>query len=427
MLSPRHSNRLTAPSRWTKSAVLGAATALALTCGALAQKGPSGNPIDPDAISFAEGLQPMIERLSAQDDLTQAQTFTLAGAQFLRGVELAYQTRYRYGASEGMAAGLALMRLGLRPNPEPEPFTGAVIETLFSDVDSQMDEARATLATLGQAPNFTAPVDLTSLWLDINTDGEQQPMESLPALLFGMLGGRGGQAGTDAINEGIVADFDGSDAAWLAAYTHFLSSTANLVLALQPAPIIDDVFADGAALDERFSGRPNRTLGGETRGIDTIVSWILVLEQTPLAEHTREAREHMIAMVAKNRVFWEAVAAETDQGREWIPSPTQTAALPITFPGEVGPRWLAVLDDVEAMLEGRLLVPHWRLGGEGATHGINIKTFLDTPQSTDLLGLFHGRGVLFAVEEGPIISADNWQAFQTLVGRGGGFFPFLLN
>lgn len=409
--------------------VLAAVLFAASAGSAFAQKGPSSQTsaaIDPDAISFNEGLQPMIDRLSAQGSTTEEEVFTLAGAQFLRGVENALQTRYRYGATQGML-GLALMQLGLPANPEPEPFSGAVLETLFSDVDAQMDAARETLGSLGIVTTFTVPVDVSSIWFDIDADGTRSDAESLPAVMAGLFGGRRAGEALEAFGSAPVVDFDQSDAAWLTAYTHVLSATANLVLALQPADIIDEVFAEGAALDARFAGERNRMLGGETRAIDTIVAWILVLEQVPLAENTSAAREHMLALVAENRVFWDAVATETDQRREWIPSPTQTSALPITFPGEIGPAWLAVLDDLEALLEGRLLAPHWRLGGAGATHGINIATFLEEPQSTDILGLIQGRGVLFAVEEGPVISDDNWQAFRTLVGRGGSFFPFLLN
>jgi hypothetical protein len=106
--------------------------ALLVTGGtAFAQKGPSepaptpqdvpGDetaPVDSDAMSFAEGLQPMIDRLAATDTLSDADRFTLAGAQFLRGIELALQTRYRVGATRGIDM-LPVLRLELAAQCEP--------------------------------------------------------------------------------------------------------------------------------------------------------------------------------------------------------------------------------------------------------------------------------------------------------------------
>jgi malate dehydrogenase len=129
---------------------------------ALAQKGPSTQtpapteipvPVDENALSFAEGLQPMIERLSIDENLSDADRFTLAGAQFLRGVELALQTRYTVGATEGLDL-LPVLRLELPANPAPEPFSGAVIETIFADLETQMEAARATLDQIDDRGRF---------------------------------------------------------------------------------------------------------------------------------------------------------------------------------------------------------------------------------------------------------------------------------
>ncbi|MBO6676255.1 MAG: hypothetical protein JJ908_15730 [Rhizobiales bacterium] len=406
---------------------------------ALAQKGPSTQSpapaesptetpvlVDENAISFAEGLQPMIERLHAQEDLSDADRFTLAGAQFLRGVELALQTRYRLGVTDGLDL-LPVLRLELPTNPAPEPFSGAFIETIFADLDSQMVAARETLGRIDDGAEFTATIDLSSVWMDANADGVRQDAEQLLAIGAVAIGGRGALAGVNDSPGALVIDFDQSDAAWLAAYTHLLSTTSDMVLAFAPAATIDEVLGAGAQLDA-WSRRNNPGFtGDDALWVDLAATVIRVLEQQPDAERTQSARLHMLAMVEENRTFWQRVGAETDQTREWIPNDGQTSGLGIDFPGGTGPAWLAVLDDLEALLEGELLAPHWRLGTRGGTHGINIRTMLDAPQSYNLLGIIQGAGILYAVEEGTLISDANWRSFETLVGRGRGFFPFLLN
>jgi hypothetical protein len=397
-----------------------------------AQKGPSADepvapvPVDENALSLAEGLQPMIDRLSAEEDLASADLFTLAGAQFLRGVELALQTRYRFGATDGIEV-LPVLRLKLPDNPDAEPFSGAVIETIFADLDAQMDAARDTLAQIDDDAQFTATIDLSSVWLDANADGVRQDAEPLLTLGAEAIGGRRAIMALDERPGAMVIDFDQSDVAWLTAYTHLLSGTSNMVLAFAPAAIIDEVMGAGAQLDALRVDDAGLPAAEAPLFVDMAMTLITTLEQQPDASRTQAARTHMLAMVSENRNFWQRVGMETDQAREWIPNDAQTSGMPIDFPGGTGTAWLAVLDDLEALLEGELLAPHWRLGTRGATHGINIKTVLDSPQSFDLLGLIQGAGILYAVEEGPLISDANWRSFQNLVGRQGGFFPFLLN
>ena len=264
--------------------------------------------------------------------------------------------------------------------------------------------------------------------MDVNADGIRQEAEQL--LSIGAIAIGGGRA-LEALNDqpgALVIDFDFADAAWLTAYSHMLSGTSDMVLAFAPATIIDQMLDGGARLDAISNSDDPGFTGDDARWVDLITALIRVLEQQPDAELTQSARLHLLSMVGENRTFWQRVGAETDQAREWIPNDTQRSGLGIEFPSGTGPAWLAVLDDLEALLEGELLAPHWRLGwSESATHGVNLRTMLDTPQSFDVLGIVQGSGVLYALEEGPVINSDSWDSFETLVGRQRGFFPFLLN
>ena len=79
---------------------------------------------------------------------------------------------------------------------------------------------------LGDKP-FALEIVLGDLWFDINANGAQDEGEDIGSVTGLTLGG-GRMIGVDMIDPAIT--FDTADAAWLAAYTHFLSgftSTAH--------------------------------------------------------------------------------------------------------------------------------------------------------------------------------------------------------
>ena len=127
-------------------------------------------------------------------------------------------------------------------------------------------------------------------------------------------------------------------------------------------------------------------------------------------------------MIAQNKVFWAALAQETDNDREWIPNPQQTSALPLRVDGDMAAGWQAILKDAEDLLEGRLLLPHPLLPSD---IGINLKAFAEDPAPLDLLNWVHGIGAYPYAAKGPLITRQRWLAFQRLTrGNAAGFALF---
>ena len=85
---------------------------------------------------------------------------------------------------------------------------------------------------------------------------------------------------------------------------------------------------------------------------------IKALDSEPDPARIARARDHWLNMLAQNRIFWDALERETDNDREWIANPSQTSALGITLDEGTIQAWKNVLDDAQAVLEGRLLAPH---------------------------------------------------------------------
>jgi hypothetical protein len=120
-------------------------------------------------------------------------------------------------------------------------------------------------------------------------------------------------------------------------------------------------------------------------------------------------RSHLKQVVALSRESWKAILSETDDDREWIPAPTQKNGV---LPGMAVTRqrvdtWLAALDDFEAVLDGRMLLPHW-----GLEKGFNLKRVFEEPGRFDLVLWATGHAAAPYLEDGPVISQESWRLWQ---------------
>ncbi len=381
---------------------------------ALAQKMP-----DISALIAAEGLAAAEARLAgAPPDPTT--DFALGGVRFLRAIETTLQTRWRLGINAERSE-LPVLRLPVPPNPNPEPFTPDSIEAIFATLIEDMAAARAPLDEIGDGDAVDLPIRISDLWFDINMNGARDEGEAVTNIGGLALTGR-----TVRVVDAPVLHFDTADAAWLAAYTHFLSAFAELVLAFEPTEHIARVTEASRAMDAVAAETPYPNAFDMLFGqqIDRLAMVYFALNQKPDPAHTRAARMHLLQMIAQNRVFWTRVAAETDNSGEWIPNDAQDQGLGMTVPPGTGVRWQAVLDDAEAVLNGTRLIPHWRYR-EGA--GINLKSLLENPVPVDLAEWAHGIGLLPYIEEGERVGNDSWNDFQRLLQGDGLLYVIFLN
>jgi hypothetical protein len=110
-------------------------------------------------------------------------------------------------------------------------------------------------------------------------------------------------------------------------------------------------------------------------------------------------------MVAASRRSWSLILTETDDDREWLPNPNQTnVALGQRVQQRQIDAWMAALDEADAILDGRTLVPHWRFA-----RGIDLKVLFEEPRTFDLVMLLTGAGAVPYLREGPITALQRWQ------------------
>ena len=110
--------------------------------------------------------------------------------------------------------------------------------------------------------------------------------------------------------------------------------------------------------------------------------------------------------------------------REWLPGPQQKGTNRLTGL-EVGEEqvqaWLATLTMAEDLLEGRTLLPHFRITGKG----INMKRFFDEPKTFDLVLSITGPAIAPYLESGKILTSEEFNQIQRQFG-GSGFLTFAL-
>ena len=118
-------------------------------------------------------------------------------------------------------------------------------------------------------------------------------------------------------------------------------------------------------------------------------------------------------MLNYSRQNWDAILTETDDNHELVPSPKQTAMVPDTKIDDAKvAAWRATLDEAEKILDGELLIPHWRF-----KQGFDLKAYFETATKTDLVMILTGYGALPFIKDGPVASPQDFSAIQTAFGN----------
>ncbi len=366
-----------------------------------------------------DGLAAAAEQLSGAD--TPQDRFALGGVLFLRAIEKTLQTRWRHGLQASSRMMMPVLRLPVPDNPSPEPFRPEMIAGIFSTLIDDLAAARAALSGIGDDDQVALILPLREIWFDIDGDGARGTGEGLLQVAGWVLTQRMAAGRSDP-----VIRFDTADAAWLVAYTHLLSALAEGVLAFDPTDQIIRVQQaardlDAIAADTNYASGFDMIFGAQ---VDMAAIAFYALQQQPDAAHTRAARAHLLAMIRNSRLFWTRAEAETDNAAEWIPNARQDSALGVRVPPQTGPTWLAVLQDAEDLLEGRKLIPFWRVR-RGA--GLNLRRMFEDPAPVDPVGWLQGLAFLPYIEEGERVSPASWREFERMLRGDAALFAVWLN
>lgn len=377
------------------------------------------------AMIAEQGITATIDTLEAADT-SPDRDMALAGLRFLSGVEQAYQARWKSGATQSMLP-FPVLGAALPDNPDPEKLSPELVNNLADDLNTTMEAARATIP----AEDGALILRLSDLWLDVNMDGKREPEEDLLKLAGLNFPAPEGEKPGDEIR------FDAADAHWLRAYTHLVQAVSTTILAFDPAPELaqsielneaigqqmvawNETLKDGPSGDETPSAMA-MSFGGI---VDKLAIVIKTLRHEPDAGKISQAVEHIHAMIGANRDFWKAVAAETDDDREWIPNDTQKSALGFDIPKGAGDAWLQTLADAEEVLNGEKLIPYWRFA---PGYGVDLSAWIKDPKPVDLIDWIQGTAALPYAREGQTMSREGWGEFSQMFAGRAGLYMVLFN
>lgn len=405
-----------------------AALALALALSAPALAGPSA-----DATREAlEGRGPAFEqaahvlRSAPADD--QEARFGEGLLLFARAVERYGQAQYRHGLRAPMAGAgfLPFLRLPVPENPSPEPLSYETQRKTLAAFLDDLAEAKTALAKVAGDPKIR--FDMNAVTLDFTGDSARRTR--LGDLVEQMqTGGRPMRPGAPppAGPQDWRVAFDLGDALWLQGYCNLLSAGLEFALAYdwsESFAIFGRQFYRRAEAPPIpfVAGRGGGGITGADGDIADVVAFVHSI-RWPIVEPQRmaAARQRLLETIALSRASWKAILAETDDEREWIPSPNQKDAAvtfaPVTQQTVDG--WLATLNDFEAALKGEKLIGHWRL-----TKGFDLSKVFTQPRAFDLVLWATGHAAAPYVAEGPTLDATAWRRWNALLG--GGFLGYAI-
>ena len=379
-------------------------------------------------LDTTRSLTELKAELSARDASVGLNAAALGAVSFLQAIEVTLQERYRSDAAVGgNMVDIPVLRLPVPPNPAPQPFQPELISALFSQVAIDMEDARGHLRMAELGPSDRLIIDVAALWFDIDADGKRGAGEGILEVAGVVVSTGMRQAAPPPPVDGLIVHFDAADVEWLVAYTHLLSAVSEFVLAFDPSEVIAEIMESNAVFDEvaeSFFVNEYDWLREEAGFIDTFAVVYGALNRVPDKERIAAARDHLLAMIERNREFWKLIALETDNSQEWIPNAKQQAALGFSLPPNTGSIWMGVLADAEAVLQGKLLVSHWRSNPGG---GVNVAKLVADPPAFDIVTWFQGSGLAPYIEKGPLVSWESYARFEAMFRGDAMLFVVLLN
>ncbi len=347
----------------------------------------------------ANTLAGMIAADPSDDDAKMG----LGMIRFVQAVEHLSQGLYKYGLQPPHSWLMPIVRLPVPENAAPEPVDYAKFHDLLMRFDDDLAVAEKALAEVGPG-EAKIPVDMTTIRYDVNGDGTVAEDETMTAVLARIMDMDVSQLS----HEPVIIAFDRADSFWLRGYAHVLMAFTDFLLAYDWHESFDDSFhvffplAHSAFQDALVArGEGDQFQVGS---IADLISFLHIRWPVGDADRMRSARLHLKQMIVLSRQTFDAVNAETDNDNEWIPNPNQTSITQIPVTAEQIAAWNGVLDTFDAILDGKKLVPHWRMKG-----GINMRKVFDEPTPFDLVLWITGPATMPYLEQGDVLTSQEWR------------------
>ncbi len=329
---------------------------------------------------FAAGEEKLQAHLQVNANDDEAR-FGLGVLQFVRCQERLFQSLHRYGFRDSNPAFAFLT--GVRPkvprNAKPETLTPQAFRQIVQTWLEDLARAEASFAQVNAA-EVKLPLHVGLIKIDRVGNGARRET------LFEILGQWG--VALPAKQSEFLVKFDRGDACWFRGYCHLLSAIGEIILAHDTRPLCDAVAVlffqkvPGGA-DFLLEAARDNDLAAEVEMARLLAVLPGLRLEVKEPDRLKRALVHLKTMLAQSRLMWKFVLAETDDDCEWIPNPRQKGVLNVTVNQEMVDCWLQVCGEIEAILDGKLVIPFW---GAEANQGINLNLFFTAPRPLDITG-----------------------------------------
>ena len=305
-------------------------------------------------------------------------------------------------------------------NPSPRTVSYDDVRSMFQVLVDDLMKAEATLAPI-RSDKVLLPLHPGLIRMDLNGDGKAESDETKWSV-FETYAGFGITA-RDA--EEFLISFDYADVVWLRGYCHLLAGLGEIVLAHDFHDLFDRVghvlFAKVKTPHTHLEVNTQIWGLGHTDITDLIAFIHLINFPVTEPDRLKAAHAHLKTTVQLSRETWDRILKETDDDHEWIPCPgTQRSVISgLRLTKEQLDSWRQFLDYLDALLDGKALLPHWRFPND---MGVNLRRVFFEPRPFDLVLWVQGTAATPYVEKGRVLNRTVWQqldrAFQ------GGFLSF---
>ncbi len=385
----------------------------------------------------AAGL--LTDGLAADPDDAPAR-LALGAVQAMTALEALAQDAYRYGlGGGGIEEAGQMLGVAVPRNPQPERIGYDDLRATLERFHARLVTADQTLAPLTELIGTEAGrslqwrVELGRVRLDFDGDGVAgEPLSQVLALARRVRpADPGGAADT------IPIDADLGDALWLRGYLNLVAATLDAVLAYDAREAWDataQLFFPRAVTAIPYLAEPSEPrLGGFDAALLADVIALIHLIDLPVADADRAAAAlaRLRTTVAMSQASWRSILAETDDGREWLPNPSQSGVVPggpdgapLAVEEAMVTSWLELMDELDAILAGERLVPYWRVT-DG--RGVNVRRVFLEPRPFDLILWIQGAAVQPYLEEGTLTRAEDWARIRRVFGGRFATFAFWFN
>jgi len=315
---------------------------------------------------LARGEQVLEAALEASPGDDQLR-FSLGVLQLFLGVERLGQALYEYGVKPENN-NTPFLRIPVPKNPEPSPIAYADLRRFLSVFQNDLATAETTLA--GVTDDHVA---LTLRLMDIRFDlsGSGDATERLSDVLKKLMGPN---FRPPPGNAEFQVRFDRGDVAWLRAYCHLLMAMIDAQLA------VDLEAQFNLHADELFA-RPKHPFQGtpQEKRDKQHEFWSVLHIREPA--RLRHFREHLLKVCELNRETWRYIRAERDDELEWLPNPKQKGVLGLPVRDEMIDVWLAMVEELEGLLNGRKVIPASvvQFLYSPTKKGLSVRALLDDP------------------------------------------------